>query len=261
MSVQTLSGTRVCTRPSTLAKALDAMSDGLLDYAAATAVQTIVGNGDLLTRARLLDPDAHWRSFKPLVKEAKQRRGKVEASAGTGIHGTVEAMIQGRDVSGLPDEVTVPARMVMQELDALGVEVVRTEQFVAALGIWPEDLAGTADLVLRHAGRLYIGDVKSVEQVGKNTRFSAMAWCCQMTVYSRGNPLPAGYVPDRDRWGRPIVDIGLMEQWPEPMSQQHGLIIEVARDGSGSASHEIELDADLVRLACEVRAARKKERV
>jgi hypothetical protein len=252
---------RTCTRPSTLAKALDAMSDGLLDYSAATAIQAVMANDDLLNQARLIDPSGHWRSFKPLVKQAKERRGKVEANQGSTIHGAVEALVQGRDLSHMPDEVLKPARLVLDELDALGVEVVRTEQFVAALGLWPEDLAGSCDLVLRHDGRLYVGDVKTVETVGKNTRFSAMAWTCQTTIYAHGLPLFEGYEPQRDRWGRPQVDTSLVGAWSEPMSLENSLVLEVARDASGIASHELDLDADLVRLACEVRAARKQERL
>ena len=260
-AIQSLNGTRVCTRPSTVAKALDSMSDGLMDYGAATVVQSIMANADLLNRARLVPTDAHWRAFKPLVTEAKARRGKVEASEGTAIHAVVEALVQGRDVSGLPDEVVKPARLVLAELEALGVEIVRTEQFVAALGTWSEDMAGSIDLVGKHDGRLYVVDTKSVEQVGKNTRFSAMAWACQTTIYSRGLPLPEGYEPKRDRWGRPIVDLDLIERWPLPMDQSNALVIEVARDASGVASHELDLDPDLVDLACRVRAARKKERI
>lgn len=251
---------RTCTRASTLAKALDAPSDGLMDYAAAVVLQALVGHPDLLNRALMMDPDAHWRTFKPLVKEAQNRRGKVEASEGTNIHSAVQAIAEGRDVSRLPDEVVRPARLVLAELDALGVEIVGNEVFTACLGRFGEDLAGTADLVLVHDGVLHIGDIKSVEEVGRNTRFSAMAWAAQTTIYAAGLPFPTGYEPKRDRWGRPMVDPTLMVPWSDPMSQDTSLVIEVARDASGVASHEIDLDTDLVELACKVRAARKRER-
>jgi hypothetical protein len=250
-----------CTRASTLAKSLDSMSDGLMDYAAATVVQGIVANDDLLNRARLIEPTAHWRDFKPLVAEAKQRRGKREASEGTGIHAAVEAMVKGRDLSGMPDEIVVPARMALKELDNLGVQVVGTEAFTAACGVWPEDVAGTADIIGLHDGQLYVVDLKTTEEVGRNSRFSAMGWCAQTTIYATGSPLPEDYEPRRDRWGRPMVNLSLVGTWPHPMSQDTSLILEVARDGSGVVSHELDLDPDLVELACRVRAARKKVRL
>jgi hypothetical protein len=251
----------VCTRPSTLAKALDAPGDGLFDYHAATTLEAVLKHDDLLHTAQLVDTGAGWRAYKPIVEAAKLRRGKREANAGTNVHKAVEVLVAGRDPSLIPGPLLAPARLVLAELEALGVEVVRSEAFIGTLGVFPEDLAGTADLVVRHEGRLYIADIKTTEAVGANARYQAMQWTAQLTIYSQGRPFPAGYEPERDRWQRPVVDADLLGRWPAPMDRKTGIIIEVARDAGGVASHELSLDLDLVGLACHVRAARKVKRL
>jgi hypothetical protein len=49
--------------------------------------------------------------------------------------------------------------------------------------------------------------------------------------------------------------------WPAPMSLKNALVIELARDGSGVASHELDLDPGLVELAVKVREERRKSRL
>jgi hypothetical protein len=250
-----------CTRISTLAKALDQTSQGLMDYAAATALQTVVGDPDLLLKAQLVRGD-HWRGFKPVVAEAQRRRGKVEADQGTNLHAVVQNLMEGRDVSAIPADIVATARLVQAELAALGCKPVFQEVFVAALDVWAEPLAGTADLVVEHSGTLYVVDYKTTEEVGRNTRFSALAWTIQTTAYAHGLPLPIGHDPKRDRWGRPLVDPAMVATtWPAPMSLKNALVIELARDGSGVASHELDLDPGLVELAVKVREERRKSRL
>jgi hypothetical protein len=230
-----------------------------MDYAAATAIETLMANSDLLHAAQLADPADGWRAYKPTVTAAKDRRGKREANAGTNIHSAVSALIAGRDLSLMPEVLMAPARLVVAELDALGVEVIDSERMSAALNVWPEPMAGTADLIVKYGGRLYVGDIKSVEGdgLGKKARYDSMAWAIQTTIYANGQPLPVGYEPERDRWDRPIIDPALRGRWPARMDRSTSIILEVARDGSGIISHAISLDPGLVRLACDVRMARK----
>ena len=125
----------VCTRASTLAKALDTSNDGLADYHTATALQTLIANADLLDRARLIDPAGSWRDYKPVLAAAKERRGSPEAGSGTNIHRAVELLIKGRDPGSIPDHLRKPARMVLDQVAAIGAEVVHSERFVAAIGV------------------------------------------------------------------------------------------------------------------------------
>lgn len=249
-----------CTRPSTVAKALDATGDGLMDYHAATVLQSVMSNTDLLDAARMVR-GSHWRSYKHVVTEAKARRGKREASDGTNIHSAVSMIVNGEDLDGVPESVMIPAQLVVKELADIGVTVAHSERFVANLDRWDEPVAGTTDLVLEYDGSYYIGDIKSTEEVGRNTRFAAMAWVIQMTCYAHGAPYPVGYEPRRDQWGRPIVDSSKEMSWGTCMDTSTGIVLEVARDGSGVASHELDLDSDLVALAMRVRAVRKEDRL
>ena len=248
-----------CARPSTLAKALtDQGGSGLRDYDTGTALETIFGHEDLLHTAQMVDPADGWRGYRPVLAEARRRRGKREANAGSNIHGALQSIAEGRDVSRFPAAVLAPARLALAELEALGMEVVASERFTAALGVWDEPVGGTADLILRHGDRLIIGDLKTTERLGK-AKFAALEWSLQLSCYANGRPATRGYAPGRDRWGRPLVHPGDLIDWPQSMDRTAGVVIEVARDGTAAVSHRIALDPDHVALAVAVRAARKRD--
>lgn len=246
-----------CTRPSTLANALDDKS-GLMPYVAATTLKTIRDNPDLATRLSLTKGDS-WRDFKPLYEEAERRGGGREASDGTNIHMVVEAIHSGTDVSAIPAEVRRDGEAVVRTIEDLGMRIGLTEQFLVTDDPdLPETCAGTTDLVLQaRDGSFLIGDTKSV---GSHTdgRYGAVKWGIQTATYAHGRPY-VGTVT-RDRWGRPQINTDDIRDWSfGALRTDVAVVFEVER-GSGTVKvHWIDVAAGwaLAQLACEVRAARK----
>ena len=253
-------GLVTCTRPSTIAGALDKAGDGLFDYQTATVLQTILAHRDLHDRALLVDPSGEWRAYKPVVVEAKARRGKPEAGAGTAVHEAVSALLADRDVSRISGSVLSAASAVLDTLDANGYKIIDNERLVACLDTFPEPFAGTTDLVLAQGDRLLIGDVKTVAELG-GERFSALKWATQVAVYASSRPCDEDYEPKRDQWGRPKIDVSRIQNgWDIPLDRQVGVIVEVERDTGRTRLHNVDLEvgAEAVSLACQVRALRRE---
>lgn len=247
-----------CTRPSTLAKTLTD-SFGLTAYGAATTLEMLALHDDLRNRLTVIEPGT-WRPYKALHEQAQQRRGKPEAEQGTNIHMTVAALFRGRVPAGLDPTVLRDAENVLDALDAHGLEVVDSEQFVVALDTFPEPLAGTYDLKVRNrrTKALQVVDLKTTASEG-NAKYRAMEWAIQLACYGHG--LPYSGEPGRDRWERPVIDPALVEMPAEDVDTSVGYVVEVVRGSEHSpiTVHEIDLGFGLAagRLACEVRAARK----
>ena len=215
------------TRASTLAKALDD-SAGLMPYYAATTLQAIVSSPTLRTALGLVEFDGveDWRPFKPLVAQAQAQRGKPEADAGTNIHAVVQAIHEGREVF-VADEVRRDAQAALAALEARGLVLEGSEEFVVAQGLG-ELVAGTRDararLVAAPDAPQVVVDFKSTSALGA-ARYRQVGWAIQVACYAHGVPYLPGE-PDRDRWGRPLVDLDSLGAGP-PMNIEHGAIVEL----------------------------------
>lgn len=248
--------TITCTRPSTLAGALEDKS-GLMPYVASSALKTIAQNPDLMTRLSLTRGES-WRDFKPLYEEADKRGGGREASDGTNIHMVVEALANGYDVSMIPEPARSDGQAVFDYITSLGFRIMSTETFVVTIDpALPEPCAGTTDLILQApSGRLFIGDTKSAG-AHDDGKFGALKWSIQEAIYARGKPY-AGHV-GRDRWGRPTIDTEHIREWARPIETSHGLVLQVERGSASVRPFWLDLDAgwDMARAACDIRARRK----
>lgn len=250
------------SRASTLAGALDT-GFGLLPYEAATTLQSIAANPDLRDRLALIDPDSDWRSFRPLYEEAKRRRGKPEAEAGTNIHAAVEALVNGRSIEGVSEATRRDAEAVLNALRSLCLTPVATEEFVVTFGL-PELVAGTRDLLCHLEGTVAthtVVDIKSTSSLG-SAKFKGVSWAIQTAIYAHGRPY-AGGEPDRDRWGRPRIDMSLIGHEERQIEDTRAYVVEVERGTGRVEVHGIDIERgwEWARLACEVRAARKETAV
>jgi hypothetical protein len=247
------------TRASTLASTLDD-SRGLFPFIAATTLQTVAANPDLRTRLALIEDLGDWRKFRPVYEEAERRRGKPEASEGTNIHSTVEALLAGRDVSGVDVATLRAAEGVIDALRALDLTPVASEEFTFTPGL-REPVAGTRDLLCHvngTEGLHIVVDIKSTSALDANAaRYKGVAWAIQCALYARGVPYTDDF--ERDRWGRPRLDLGLLGVEERKVDTERAWVIEVERGSGRTATHYLDLDAGwrFAWLACEVRAARK----
>jgi hypothetical protein len=247
-----------CTRVSTLATSLDD-KEGLFGYIAATTLQSVAAHPDLRTRLALTDHTGSWKEFSNLYAEARARRGNVEASEGTNIHATVEALVWGRDVGGVDAGTVRAAQAVLRELSGIGLFPAATEEFVYVPGL-PEPAAGTRDILARvgDTDLHVVVDIKSTSELRSDSlRMKGLAWGIQLAAYSRGLPYVASFA--RDSYGRPKLDPGLACVEERDVDQAHGWVVEVERRSGLATSHRLDLAAGWrnAELACAVRAARK----
>lgn len=255
LELATPSDLRPATRTSTLASALDDKG-GLNAYEAATTLHTVASTPTLLTRLALVGSD-NWRDYKPLHIEAQKRRGKPEAEAGTNIHATVEALLNGQSLSGVDIGTIHSARLVLTTLREAGLHPVGVEEFVVTLGL-PELVAGTRDLLCQKDGSeaLVVVDIKTTSTIG-NARLKATSWAIQTAVYANGLPYTEAFT--RDSFGRPKIDRWLVGEESRLIDKERAYIVEVGRDDGEAAIHTLDIvrGLELARLACEVRLARK----
>lgn len=251
--------TVAATRASTLAKTLDD-GFGLRAFDAATTLETLANNADLLsalTLVRATPGEGSWRAYKPLHEDAQARRGKPEAQAGTNIHGVVQALVEGTMPLGVDPVLLGDAEAVLARLKVAGLEPVTSEEFVVTLGL-PELVAGTRDMLARaRDGRYVVVDIKSTSSLGGEA-WRSLAWSIQLAAYAHGRKYLGGE-PTRDRWGRPRIDLAQVSA-EEPLADLTvAAVVEVERGMRQTAIHRVDLAAgwEYAYLACRVRAARK----
>jgi hypothetical protein len=248
------------TRPSTASKTIEDQG-GLLNWKPAAGLQWTVHDPELLGRAQVLDPHGSWRPYAEIIAEA-ERRYSHSAGIGSNIHAAVSKIIGGEDMGHLGSDVLRPAEAVLKTIADIDMVPVASEIPVACIGVFAEDFAGTADLILRDrvTGKVYVGDIKTVSDLGA-AKFRALSWAAQVAVYARSEPYDLRGLPDyhRDRYGRPVVTTSFVGHWDEPLSTSLGVVIEVSRDTADAEPHALDLDAgaEAIRLACQVRAMRR----
>jgi hypothetical protein len=249
------------TRVSTLSKVLDDQN-GLLGYTAATTLQQVGAHKDLRGALGVLAAqhgvDADWREFKGLHEEAQRRRGKPEAQLGTNVHGVMEAIQAGTDVEAFADPGDVAdARAALAILDSEDLEPVGSEEFVVVEGL-RELVAGTRDILARHrvTERFHVVDLKTSGKPGDES-YKALGWATQLALYSRGRPYLEPV--ERDRWGRPRIDLSLVCEEGRDIDTERGLVVEVIRGTGQAVPHWLDLTIGWAAadLATRVRTARK----
>jgi hypothetical protein len=249
------------TRVSTLSKVLDDMN-GLLAYTAATTLQQVGAHRDLRGSLGVLAAqhgvDADWREFKGLHEEAQRRRGKPEAQLGTNVHEVMAAIQTGTEVEAFADPSDVAdARAALALLESLDLEPVGSEEFVVVEGL-RELVAGTRDMLARYRGsdRFCVVDLKTSSKPG-DERYKALGWATQLALYAHGRP----YLDpvERDRWGRPRIDLDLVCEEGRAIDVERGLVVEVIRGTGEATPHWLDLRIGWAAadLGCRVRTARK----
>lgn len=247
-----------CTRPSTIANALDEKGPGLQAYIGASLLKTVAENRDLMTRLSLTRGDT-WKDFRPLYVEADKRRPSVEASDGTNVHMVVEALVQGVDISAIPEPTRSDGQAVFDAIHQLGFRVAGAEVFVVTLDGLLEPCAGTTDLILRAPdGTLFIADTKSTG-AHDDGKYGALKWAVQTAIYAHGRPYTDPV--QRDQWGRPKVDPAKVRQWgPGELNLERALILQVERGSATVRPFWIDIEEGwrMAKAACELRAIRKR---
>lgn len=194
-----------------------------------------------------------------VVNELAKLGGAEEASQrGTIVHKALEEFI----LDGCQDirkhtPLLEPLEVQLVEngamaLEALGLEVIATEVFVAneAFGV-----AGTADLVVRFKpgmapdgvpetlkdGTAFVADWKTYKQHSYNRMKTAV----QMAMYAGGAPVD--------------LDTGEIVEWDEPVHQMVGMVIHIHPDGQKTQAHFLNLAEGRIaaKICRQVREARR----
>lgn len=248
------------TRSSTPTKAVSDQN-GLVKFLVGTGVQRVVNDPLLLAKAQIIGMDGPWQDVHAIAVEAEAKYAQ-EAGIGTAIHATVSAIVGGRDMGQMSEDILRPAEAVLKTISDLGFDVIGSEVPCACLHAFDEAFAGTTDLVLkdRVTGTVYIGDIKSTGELGR-AKFRALDWAGQTAIYACSEPYDLQGLPDyrRDRYGRPIIDPTRIGRWDDPISQDRAVILEVCRSTSEVEPHAVDLVAGraVIELACKVREMRK----
>lgn len=246
-----------CTRPSTLAAALDDKS-GLIysGYLQSTALKTLAENRDLQARLVLINGQ-DWRAYKDLYLQLEARGGKREASEGTNVHAVVQALAGGYDISTVPSPTREDGQAVWNWIHDNGYRVIASEAFVATLGTLAEPCAGTLDLLLQAPnGEVIVGDIKTVGQPS-DFKMKRISWSIQTAVYAAGQPYTEEY--GRDRYGRPEIDEKAVGKWePFVVNRKAAVVLAVVRGRATVTPIWLDLEKgwQYAQIACAIRALR-----
>lgn len=231
----------VWTRATTFADALED-SYGLTQWKMRASVKGVTMRPDLVTLAQSLDIDEDKKQFDDLTKSALTvAQADRRSNLGTALHKMTEHLDRGKPFR-VPDahKADIDA---YQRLKA-DAGVATNPRFVERITVLPEwKVAGTFDRIIRRGGKLYIGDLKT----GDNLYHSWKKIAIQLALYAHGHSL----------WN---AENGTYEAMP-PVDQEKGYVLHVPA-GQGEASlYEVDIAEgwEAAQLCAHVRDWRRRK--
>jgi hypothetical protein len=215
------------TRVSTLAKTLDDQN-GLTSWKCVMVAGGAALRPDILAKiaARWPRTELNKAELNEYAEELKEAAAaSAGANMGDALHEMVARVNRGEDFKPLPTfEADIKAYRDLLERHGLETIPEYVERTVVIEGL-SEPIAGSFDLLVRKAGKLYVADLKT----GQKLDLAWQAIAVQLTLYSRGTSLY--------RW----EDDG-RDPMPE-VDQKTGLVIHLPAGSAAATLHVVDLVA------------------
>lgn len=212
------------TRATTLAGTLDDRS-ALEKWMCRQTALGLADRADLYVAVSAHRDDK--QKLNRIVDEAQDAaKSSAAATRGTAVHSLTELVDRDQDLPALPDDVAADLAAYKAVMSQPELQVEAIEQFVVC-----DDLqaAGTADRIVRHAGRRRIFDLKT----GSTLDYSWGAIAQQLAVYANG----ALYDPDTGRRTPLDVDLDVALVAHLPAGQARCDLYTVRIDHGWEAAH------------------------
>lgn len=204
---------------------------------------------DLLAVASSLDVKADSKQLNRIADQAKEAAGaSASANLGTAIHSFTESVDQGGSLDGVPKAHRDDVTAYLNALANPGVTI--PSGMVERITCVPEfNVAGTLDRIYSLNGQLYLGDVKT----GQDLSYNWMEISIQLAMYQVGVSQFGVYDRSSKTWSDPIQGV----------SDRVGIVAHVPSGSSQCTLYWVNLDAGrrFAELSSSVRAARASKNI